>query len=668
MSEAPEALSAIAQPYLRIDEQHFTGYIDARIGEPLRWLGPLARINVLVGATNAGKSRFLRALAREAPYVAVPKRALPTLRALTTLCERWGTTEERIPLRFMGSSEPHVPPANASTFIREIHRLAEQVNDYGQFTYDAELFRRVSQAVERTLGHPSSDTATMEAYASLETRRRWLARLREVPGVSAGFEAALRELRGLLERWIAVAPCDVATPDRIYIPTLRSAVRLFDPKGGAKIDEDVLEATFRMNYNWGLGPPDQQPEVFTGNRLAWAIQQERGGTQEDRERLRRFEGFLAQEFFGGRPIELVPRAETKDEHQRLAIGIAGQPDRLLHELGDGIQAIIILMYRLFTAERGSWLFIEEPELNLHPGLQRIFLHALANNAYLREQELRVFLTTHSNHLLGTLLPETTDVSAFSFQERAAPGQFVVRPVLDRDHNALTLLGVHNSSVLLANCSIWVEGISDRIYLRAYLRAYQDAEEFREAGRRLMREDIHYGFLEYAGSNLAHYLFDRVDAAGEETPEQIRALALCNRIFLLADRDEGKEEKHARLRAAADASAGQLEYHITVGIEIENMIPAAMLLAVLPQLVRDAPTLAIEPDAAAYRDARMGSYLRELLGPTTPGGLAAESGTLTTYYKHKLAGLVAARITWAEMNDAARELTLALYAFIERHNR
>ncbi len=55
MSEAPEALSAIAQPYLRIDEQHFTGYIDARSGEPLLWLGPLARINVLVGTTNAGK-------------------------------------------------------------------------------------------------------------------------------------------------------------------------------------------------------------------------------------------------------------------------------------------------------------------------------------------------------------------------------------------------------------------------------------------------------------------------------------------------------------------------------------------------------------------------------------------------------------------------------------
>lgn len=628
MSEASEGTSPHARPYLRLDEHRFSGYRDARTAVPLCWLGPLAHINVLVGATNAGKSRFLRALAREAPFVIVPEEALPVLAALTALCARWGQTDERLPMQFMGSSRPRVTLANTSTYAQEIYRLAEPVDNHGQFTYDAELFRWVSKAVERTLGHPPDESATIEAYAGLETRRRWLARLPEGSGVSAEFRNALRELCDLLARWVDLAPLGIDAPRRIYIPTLRSAVRLFDPQGGTRIENDILEATFRTNYGWGLGPTGQQPEVFTGNRLAWAVQQERGGTVEDRERLRRFEWFLGQEFFGGRAIELVPRAETKDEHQRLAIGIAGQPDRLLHELGDGIQAIIILMYRLFTAERGSWLFIEEPELNLHPGLQRIFLHALANNAYLREQELRIFLTTHSNHLLGTLLPETTDVSAFSFQESAAPGRFVVRPVLDRDHNALTLLGVHNSSVLLANCSIWVEGISDRIYLRAYLRAYQDAEEFRKAGRRLMREDIHYGFLEYAGSNLAHYLFDRVDAAGEETPEQIRALALCNRIFLLADRDTGKDEKHARLRAAAEGSRGQLEYHTTSGIEIENMIPAVTLGKVLPQLAHAAPTEVPALDADNYRNIPMGSYLQGTLGKAGGNSLATDSGTLT----------------------------------------
>ncbi len=200
------------------------------------------------------------------------------------------------------------------------------------------------------------------------------------------------------------------------------------------------------------------------------------------------------------------------------------------------------MYRPFTAQKGSWIFIEEPELSLHPGLQHIFLHALSRHEAIIEKNLCAFMTTHSGHMLGMLGNEITNMASISFQPTETPERFLVRHILDRDHSPMNLPGVVNSSVYLANCAIWVEGITDRPYLRSYLKAYQESSGFQkdlyEGRKRLMREDIHYAFLEYAGSNLEHYYFPRPkveplieDEEGNlhSVPEKTHALAVCNRI-------------------------------------------------------------------------------------------------------------------------------------------
>ena len=97
------------------------------------------------------------------------------------------------------------------------------------------------------------------------------------------------------------------------------------------------------------------------------------------------------------------------------------------------------------------------------------------------------------------------------------------------------LGVSNSSVFLANCSIWVEGISDRNYLKAFLKAYcRDTEK-----KNYPKEDIDFAFIEYAGSNIDHYNFNK-----EELKEKINAFAINNKIFLISDYDgEYRNEKH-----------------------------------------------------------------------------------------------------------------------------
>ena len=61
-----------------------------------------------------------------------------------------------------------------------------------------------------------------------------------------------------------------------------------------------------------------------------------------------------------------------------------------------------------------------------------------------------------------------------------------------DIDILNQLGVNNSSVFMANCTIWVEGISDKIYLNKYLKTYIESKGLKD-----FKEGIDYSFVEYS---------------------------------------------------------------------------------------------------------------------------------------------------------------------------
>lgn len=286
----------------------------------------------------------------------------------------------------------------------------------------------------------------------------------------------------------------VEPPERFYIPTLRSAISLRDESGN-RLTYDIFEVTTRQNYHL---ENTKNLQIFTGNRLYDTLTVSRSGTTDVLARLRSFERFLGDAFFEGKPVELVPLYESFEEGQHINVRVEGEVSRNLHNLGDGINTLIILLYQLFMAKPNSWVFIEEPELNLHPGLQRLFLRTLIENPTLKEKQLVVFFTTHSNHLLRMTLDDgsvaSNDVSIFAFQQREGDSNgFFVRPLVSEHHDALALLGVQNASVLLAQCGIWVEGVTDRHYLRAYLNAYQNSTEFQNERLKRMREDTHFAF-------------------------------------------------------------------------------------------------------------------------------------------------------------------------------
>ena len=95
------------------------------------------------------------------------------------------------------------------------------------------------------------------------------------------------------------------------------------------------------------------------------------------------------------------------------------------------------------------------------------------------------------------------------------------------------LGVQNSSVFLSNCTIWVEGITDRHYVKHFLDLHKK-ENKDDPDICDFNEDYHYSFVEYGGNNITHWSF--LDK--EETP--INVEKLCGRLFLLADKIREKK--------------------------------------------------------------------------------------------------------------------------------
>ncbi len=391
--------------------------------------------------------------------------------------------------------------------------------------------------------------------------------------------------------------------------------------------------------------------VFTGLNIYQELKEKLLGHHKDREKVREFEKFLSDEFFDSKSITLVPRIE-KDV---VYVKIGDEEERPIYELGDGIQSIIILTFPLFMRQDEYLLvFMEEPEMYMHPGLQRRFLERL--KAF---DKMKFFITTHSNHFLDTSIDiAAKDVSIYNFQKKISEGEstpkFFVRNVKKGGNEILDSIGVKNGSVFLANCSIWVEGITDRIYIRAYLDAYQ-----KEKGGQKFKEDVNFSFFEYGGANIVHY-----EWSDEET-ENIKAHMLSNRVFLIADQDgPNKIPRHEKFKEMANESDGKFHYEVLEVREIENL------------LTKDDINKAFEKDNLSldafkeedFRKEYIGKYIRDVCSNSNFSKKVAKSDTLKSDAKVKLANSVKSNIEWSKMSEPAKTLVEKVYQFIEKNNQ
>jgi len=598
----------------------------------------LNKVNIFVGANNSGKSRFMRYL------------ATPNLSGFTI-------EESIMLLKFAEKYKSEFEVVAKSRNILEVSQLSE--------------FYKMLQTTEQSRLHWAYQAlqlagrmAAQPHIVTFQVKVKHTNTLTEETNCnpSSSHVAWLTKLRENNPLWQSLNTDDSKRAEickhlfkrRLYIPVIRS-LRSFEPS-----NSDIFANRIRKEY---FNEKDTI-SIFSGLSLFNELTEMLLGNHSQRKAVRDFEDFLKNKFFSGQDVTLVP----KHKQEVVTVKIGNEQEREIHELGDGIQSIIILTFPLFKHKDESMLvLIEEPETYMHPGIQRIFLDTITKEF----PKHQFFVTTHSNHFLD-LTMDYQNVSIYAFSKAIDDKQtteqtpvFNVETLSYDSFRPMELLGVRNSSVLLSNCTIWVEGITDRLYLGHYLDLYQKTLEGKP-GYRFMRKDFEFSFVEYGGNNITHWSF--LDDGENETINTVR---LCGKLFLITDKDsKAKEPRHKKL-----AEKLGKQYYCLKCSEIENLISPKILRQVVEEYEGVNAVAGSDGDnnykPLNYEDysvQKLGTFLDGWLkkDKSRKGSYASKSGTVTDKLNF-CKKVIKFTEKFDDLSDEAKKLSKRIYDFIRMNN-
>lgn len=201
----------------------------------------------------------------------------------------------------------------------------------------------------------------------------------------------------------------------------------------------------------------------------------------------------------------------------------------LSKTGSGIKTIILMLLNLIVipklAKNSSKRYVyafEELENNLHPAMQRKVFEYLYDFAV--KNDVTIFLTTHS-HVAINCFYDKQDASMFHIIKNQGKAEVKrIESYLDKAE-ILADLDVKASDILQANGIIWVEGPSDRVYIKKWLEVFTDNQ---------FKEGQHYQFLYYGGRLLSQY-------ALQEQTELISILTTNRNAAIIIDSDKRNQQ-------------------------------------------------------------------------------------------------------------------------------
>ncbi len=612
-------------------------------GKPLYKIENLSKINVFIGENNSGKSLLIREIVKQNPTNSYPNKFStkeieePLIRDLTKKVNRI--------FENVGSTQIF-----EGTFAISRESLAAIINRRNDNIPLVQELDEMSSEL-RTLSNKNFNFRSIgEGQAGLTKEQTGFV-AKNLSEIVNSIDSVISQLK--VEKILGLR--------RFYIPTIRT-LRVFNSADSVLLNNKIDKEYGFQSFTKGVF--DQRVDVYSGESFFNEVFSLRNLDVDSDDRIEDFEHFLSSEFFKNEKIKII----TNKNENVIHIKIGKEKEQKIHNLGDGLQMIVILTFPIFTCN-GGWIAIEEPEMFLHPGLQKRVIELLASHP--KSNNFQFFITTHSNHVLEAAL-QSPNSSIFSISKVLAkqlnePPKFTLKPLAYGDSEFLRSIGVENTSVFLSNCSIWVEGVTDRLYIQKYLNEYLKAPKLNSKYEKCLqfKEGINYNFVLSAGDNIIHNDFSE-DLEIGEIDEQIPIKYLCGSAMVIVDHDYNKSKKR---KQQLEEKLGLAFYELPV-VEVENLLSFDSIIS----SIRKFPSckdfeLIKKFKEEDYANERMGTFidnqiLQNLKNPKKKK-FSDTSGTLNCKYQFCINSLDS--ITYENMTKSSKELVEKILDFIISKN-